>query len=67
MVMRRIKGDLPDVQENGGKFLDGAGKMNFDAPGEIGMLDWGAYTPAAGAGKGVGGLAGNMPRGYSMA
>ena len=28
------------TQENGGKFTDAAGKMEFDGPGEIGMLDW---------------------------
>ena len=28
------------TQENGGKFTDAAGKMEFEGPGEIGMLDW---------------------------
>ena len=35
------------TQENGGTFTDAAGKQDFDGPGEIGMLDWGAYTPSA--------------------
>ena len=35
------------TQENGGTFTDAAGKQEFDAPGEIGMLDWGACESRA--------------------
>lgn len=56
------------VQENGGTFTDSAGKQEFDGPGEIGMLDWGAYTPNGKVGKkGVQALSGGKGRGYSMA
>ena len=56
------------VQENGGTFTDRAGKQEFDGPGEIGMLDWGAYTPNGQAGKkGIQALSGGKGRGYSMA
>lgn len=70
------------VQENGGPFLDASGKMDFQGPGEIGMLDWGAYSPkptddAVINGKGnangnatavgLAALEGGKPRGYSMA
>lgn len=56
------------VQENGGTFTDRAGKQDFDGPGEIGMLDWGAYTPNDKPGKkGVQALSGGKGRGYSMA
>ena len=55
-------------QLNGGKFLDMAGKMTFDGPGEIGMLDWGAFAPNSAAGaKGTKALRGGLNRGMSMA
>ena len=45
-----------------------AGKQEFAGEGEIGMLDWGAYTPTANkTSKGVKALAGGKGRGYSMA
>ena len=57
------------VQANGSKFLDGAGEMEFAAPGEIGMLDYGAFTRNGRPGaKGIGALRGNLSqRAFSMA
>jgi hypothetical protein len=56
------------TQENGGNFTDSAGKQEFAGDGEIGMLDWGAYTPKAGSSlKGIKALDGGKGRGYSMA
>jgi hypothetical protein len=48
------------VQSNGSTFTDAAGKQDFEGPGEIGMLDWGAYTPTTqhAAAKGVKALLG---------
>eukprot|EP01052_Picozoa_sp_SAG31_P015328 SAG31_NODE_982_length_10556_cov_18.203883_8_plen_586_part_00 len=33
------------VQENGSALTDGAGRNDFAGPGEMGMLDWGGFTP----------------------
>ena len=32
------------VQANGSQLLDGAAGQEFQGPGEIGMLDWAAFT-----------------------
>ena len=56
------------LQENGGKFLDDAGRNDFAAPGEIGMLDWGAFAPNGLAGAtGVKALKGGQRAGLMMA
>jgi hypothetical protein len=55
-------------QANGSKFLDSAGKNDFAGPGEIGMLDWGAFAPNGAAGaQGTKALRGKLSRGLSMA
>ena len=56
------------LQANGSQFLDTAGKMEFAAPGEIGMLDWAAFKPnnVSGA-KGTMALAGGQTPGLLMA
>jgi len=42
--------------------------VNFDDPNSMGMVDWGSFTPIAGARvKGVNGLRGDASRAYSMA
>ena len=56
------------LQANGSKFLDAAGKNDFEGLGEIGMLDWGAFAPNGLAGaKGVKALKGGQRAGLSMA
>ncbi len=60
------------LQANGSKFLDQAGTNEFAGPGEIGMLDWGAWRPAGGneSAKGVAALTptnDNYGGGLSMA
>ena len=42
--------------------------MDFNAPGETGMFDWGAFTPTGIPGrKGLDALEGGQSRGFSMA
>ena len=56
------------VQSNGSRFEDASGNNDFAAPGEIGMLDWGAFAPNGVTGaKGLKALKGGQRAGLSMA